>query len=154
MRKAEGGGDYRGAEDYKGRSHVRKTGQQEVGVCVFQHQHLLRTQGKWAHPACLWGPLGLKLVLEGRNWCFVGLGLSGGLRSFLGLSLHPHKPVSGRLDLHYYTLCSSALQVNSAYSHPVSHQPWPFLHPQSYQCHKSCVSNLIPTFSATLFYVV
>lgn len=48
---------------------------------------------------CLWGPLGLTLGLEGRNWCFVGLGLSRGLRFFLGLSLHLYECVRGRLDL-------------------------------------------------------
>lgn len=47
---------------------------------------------------CLWGPLGLTLGSEGRNWCFVGLGLSRGLRSFLGLSLHLYECVHGRLD--------------------------------------------------------
>ncbi|XP_016832188.1 pancreatic prohormone [Cricetulus griseus] len=60
MRKAEGGGDYRGAEDYKGRSHVRKTGQQEMATtCRCLSLFLLSTwvtlllqplQGAWGAP--------------------------------------------------------------------------------------------------------
>lgn len=80
--------------------------------------------------SCLWGLLGLRLVMEGQNWCSVGLESSRGLRSFLGLSLHLDKP--GSRTHNVIDFCPFVLQVNSvsptlwfspALANPTSSEP-------------------------------
>lgn len=69
--------------------------------------------------SCLWGLLGLRLVMEGLNWCFVGLESSRSLRSTLGLSLHLDKLVSGKQDPQCHRLLSLCFTSLFCVPHPV-----------------------------------